>query len=90
MRDLADRIQIAAEHLDDLAEERFGDVEGPLARAGDVAHGVAGRMDSVAEYLRANDVDSVRRGLERRVREKPLQSVLIAVAAGWLAGKIHR
>ena len=90
MREIAERIQIAAERLDELAEERLDGTEGPLARAGTAAHDVASRMESVAEYLYTNDVDGVRRSVERQVRAKPLQTVLVAVAAGWLAGKILR
>ena len=90
MRDMADQLQMAAERLDELADERLADAPGPLARAGEVARGVADRMDSVAEYLRNNEVEDVRRGLERRVREKPFQSILVAVAAGWLVGKVLR
>ena len=90
MRDIADQIQLAAERLDELAEDRLTDAPGPLGRAGDVARGVAERMDSVADYLRNNEVEDVRDGLVRQVRAKPLQSVLVAVAAGWLAGKILR
>ena len=90
MREIAERIQIAAEHLDDLASDRLDGAEGPLGRAGTVAHDVAARMESVAEYLYTNDVHGVRRSVERQVRAKPLQSVLVALAAGWLAGKILR
>ena len=90
MRELADQIELAAERLEELAGDRLGDASGPLARAGEIAQGVVGRMDTAADYLRTNDVDDVRRGLERRVRERPLQSILIAVAAGWVAGKILR
>ena len=90
MRQLADQLQVAAEHLDELAEERLADAPGPLGRAGEVARGVAERLDSVAEYLRNNEVEDVRRGVQRQVREKPLQSILVAVAAGWLVGKILR
>ena len=90
MREIADQIEMAAERLEELADERFSEADGPLARAGDVARGVAGRMDSVARYLRSHDVDGVRRSLERQVREKPVQSILVAVGAGWLAGKILR
>ena len=43
-----------------------------------------------ADYLRGSDADDLRRDVETRVREKPLQSVLVAVAAGWLVGKIVR
>ena len=90
MRDVADQLEAAAERLDELAGERLADGEGPLGRAGEVARGVAERMDSMAEYLRSNEVDDVRRDVQRQVREKPLQSILVAVAAGWLVGKVLR
>jgi hypothetical protein len=86
----ADRLELAAERLADFTDEHLADATGPLARAGAVAEGMTERMVAVADYLRTNDVDDMRRGMARQVREKPLHSILIAVAAGWLAGKIIR
>lgn len=88
MRQAAERLGSAAERIEEIADERLTD--GPLERAGRLAHSVAGSMDSVAGYLREGDVERVRRDLERRVRERPLQSLLLGVAAGWVAGKILR
>ena len=88
MREAGERLGSAAERLGELADERLTD--GPLERAGRVAHSVAGSLDSVAGYLREGDVETVRRDVERRVRERPLQSLLLGVAAGWLVGKILR
>ena len=90
MFDMADRVQMVADRLGEVAGERFDDADGAAGRAGALVHGVVERLDGIAEYLRTNDVDSVRDGIERQVRDKPIHSVLLAVAAGWLAGKIIR
>jgi hypothetical protein len=55
-----------------------------------MTHSVAGLMESTAEFLRTNDVDSLRSELRRRMRERPLQTLMIGVAAGWVMGKILR
>ena len=60
------------------------------ARAGDMAHGLADGMESAAGYLRSNDVEQLRGDLRRQMRERPLQTLLIGVAAGWVVGKILR
>ncbi|MBW3627682.1 MAG: hypothetical protein KY464_00160 [Gemmatimonadetes bacterium] len=88
--EMAERVQMAADRLGELADDRFGDEDGAAGRAGALVQDLAARLDGVADYLRSSDVDSVRDGLERQVREKPIHSVLIAVAAGWVAGKIIR
>jgi hypothetical protein len=85
----ADRLETAASQLDELADERLSGT-GAKARAGDMAHSVADSMESVASYLRDNDLESLQSDLERQVRQRPLQTLFVAVAAGWLAGKILR
>lgn len=85
----ADRLDQAARQVDRLANERLGG-SGAQARAGQMAHSLADSMESVAGYLRSSDTDTLRRDLERQVRERPLQTLLIAVATGWVTGKILR
>lgn len=60
------------------------------AKAGRAAHSTADTMESVARYLRDNDTAGLQRDLERQVRDNPLQTLLVAVAAGWVVGKILR
>jgi ElaB/YqjD/DUF883 family membrane-anchored ribosome-binding protein len=86
----ADRIDQAAHRLDQIADQQAGGAGGPRAKAGQMAHSVADTMESVAGYLRSNDARKLRGDLERQVRERPVQTLLIGVAAGWLAGKILR
>lgn len=90
MQQAADRLETAAERLDRLAEERIDGESGARARAGDLAHSAADTMESVARYLRENDAQGLRSDLERQVRDKPVQTLLVGVAAGWVAGKILR
>lgn len=90
MQQAADRLETAAERLDRLADERIDGPSGTRARAGDLAHSAADTMESVARYLRDNDAQGLRSDLERQVREKPVQTLLVGVAAGWIAGKILR
>lgn len=51
---------------------------------------VAGGMHSTAEWLRTNDLDSMKRGVEEQVRTNPARSLLIAAVAGYLIGKAFR
>lgn len=90
LRTAADRLESAAENIDGIAEDRLDDAGGRRARAGELAHTFADSLDSLADYLRDNDIQSLQRNLERQVRERPLQTILVGVAAGWVVGKILR
>lgn len=90
MQQAADHIEDAAERIDRLADERLGDASGARAKAGEMAHSTADTLESVASYLRENDAQELRADLERQVRAKPMQTLMIGVAAGWMAGKILR
>lgn len=51
---------------------------------------VAGGMHSTAEWLRNNDLDSMKRNVEDQVRTNPGRSLLVAAVAGYLIGKVMR
>lgn len=85
----AEGLETAAHRLDDVAN-RQGGQGGAMGRAGDMAHRAADTMESTARYLRDNDVRALQSDLERMVKESPLQTLLVAVAAGWVLGKILR
>lgn len=51
---------------------------------------VAGGMHSTAEWLRNNDLDSMKRNVEEQVRTNPGRSLLVAAVAGYLIGKVMR
>jgi ElaB/YqjD/DUF883 family membrane-anchored ribosome-binding protein len=85
----ADRLDDVAERIDRLASDRLGG-SGTRERAADAAHSTAGWIAGVSDYLREADLDELRSELEDQVRRNPLRSVLIAVGAGWLLGRIIR
>ena len=51
---------------------------------------VAGGMQATADWLRDADIDSMRTGIERQVKEHPGRTLLIAVGLGYLLGKAFR
>jgi len=51
---------------------------------------VAGGMQATADWLRDADLDNLRSGVERQVKEHPGRSLLIAVGLGYLLGKAFR
>jgi hypothetical protein len=86
----ADRLDDTAGRIGRMAEGREGGASADDARTGGIAHSVAELMESAAEFLRTNDVESLRGELRRRMRERPLQTLMIGVAAGWVMGRILR
>jgi hypothetical protein len=90
MRRTAEQLDSAADQIDRFTAERTRGATGVKAQAGSMAHSVADMMESAAGYLRDNDVDSLRENLRRQMRERPLQTLLVGVAAGWVVGKILR
>ena len=54
--------------------------------AAEGAHPAVGWMQGTAVYLRENDLPTMQADLEGRVREKPLQTLFLALGAGWLLG----
>jgi hypothetical protein len=55
-----------------------------------VTDSLATGMQSSAEWLRDADIDKVKSGVERQVKEHPTRSLLVALGAGYLIGKILR
>lgn len=83
-------LDTAARKLDDFADRQGMGATGNKAKAVNLAHGAADSMESVSRYLRSNDAADLQHDMERQVRENPLQTLLVGVAAGWLIGKILR
>jgi hypothetical protein len=55
-----------------------------------VSNKVASGMESTADWLRDADLDSLRSGIERQVKEHPGRTLLIAAGLGYLIGKAFR
>lgn len=61
--------------------------EGSMER---VSGGLASGMHNTAEWLRENDLDSMKDGIEQQVRDHPGRTLAIAVGLGYLIGKAFR
>jgi hypothetical protein len=51
---------------------------------------LASSMQSSAEWLRDADMDKLKQGVEKQVKEHPARSLLVALGAGYLIGKALR
>ena len=60
------------------------------SRTTQAANRVAGGMDAAADWLHDADLDSLKAGLERQVKEHPGRTLLIAAGLGYLLGKAFR
>ena len=47
-------------------------------------------MGATADWLRETDLDSIKTGIERQVKEHPGRTLLVAVGLGYLIGKAVR
>jgi ElaB/YqjD/DUF883 family membrane-anchored ribosome-binding protein len=59
-------------------------------RAAQVTNKVAGGMQATADWLRDADIDGLKSGIERQVKEHPGRTLLIAAGLGYLIGKAIR
>ena len=59
-------------------------------RVAEIGGRVAGGLQSSADWLREADIDGLRQGVERQVRDNPGRTLLIAVGLGYLLGKAFR
>jgi hypothetical protein len=59
-------------------------------RVGELGQRVAGGLQSSADWLREADIDGLRHGVERQVRDNPGRTLMIAVGLGYLLGKAFR
>ena len=95
---LADALESGADKLRNRG--RSGQLSGSTGSA-DVSIGndgtvaqvtdkVAGGMQATADWLREADLDNLREGVERQVKEHPGRTLLIAVGLGYLLGKAFR
>ena len=57
---------------------------------GAAANQIAGGMQASADWLRDADIDGLKSGIERQVKEHPGRSLAVAVGLGYLLGKALR
>lgn len=60
------------------------------SRVAQVSDRVAGGMDATADWLREADIDGLKTGIERQVKEHPGRTLLIAAGLGYLIGRAFR
>ena len=96
---LADALESGAERLRERSQGSAtlagATAEGSTTITSDskVAHvsdRVAGGMDATADWLREADIDSLKSGIERQVKEHPSRTLLIAAGLGYLIGRAFR
>jgi hypothetical protein len=96
LRDRADNMMDqAAERLEEVAE-RVESVAGLIPKKGigeqanNYGHTAADTLETVARWLRDNDTATLQRELGGLVANRPLSMMLLAVGAGFVAGKVLR
>jgi ElaB/YqjD/DUF883 family membrane-anchored ribosome-binding protein len=57
---------------------------------GAAANQLAGGLQASADWLRDADLDGLKSGIERQVKEHPARSLAVAVGLGYLLGKAFR
>jgi hypothetical protein len=55
-----------------------------------VTDSLATGMQSSAEWLRDADMDKLKEGVEKQVKEHPARTLFVALGAGFLLGKVLR
>ena len=59
-------------------------------RVAQISDRVAGGMQASADWLRDADIDGMKTGIERQVKEHPGRTLLIAAGLGYLIGRAFR
>lgn len=88
MDQAAEQLETVAEKVDSVAG--LIPKKGLGERANTYGHTAADTLESVARFLRDNDVSTLQRELGGLVANRPLSMLLLAVGAGFVAGKALR
>ncbi|MEO8580462.1 MAG: hypothetical protein ABI469_09445 [Gemmatimonadales bacterium] len=93
---IADGLEAGAEALRKQRQSTAVVSEGPSvgvttdAGIDAVTDTLATGMQSSADWIRDADLDKLKAGVEKQVKEHPARSLLVALGAGYLIGKIFR
>ena len=92
---LADGLEAGAEALRQRRASTSGADGSALAITNDpsiaaVTDTLATGMQSSAEWLRDADLEKLKQGVEKQVKQHPARSLLVALGAGYLIGKALR
>lgn len=88
MDQAAEQLEAVAEKVDSVAG--LIPKKGLGARANTYGHTAADTLESIARFMRDNDVSTLQRELGGLVATRPLSMLLLAVGAGFVAGKALR
>lgn len=88
MDQAAEQLENAADQLGSIADRV--PQRGVGARAGALGHSTADTLDAVARFLRDNDTATLQRELGTIISNRPLSTLLLAVGAGFVVGKVLR
>lgn len=88
MEQAAGRLEQVAEKVESAAG--LIPKKGIGEQAGNYGHTAADTLDSLARWLRDNDTATLQRELGGLVANRPLSMMLLAVGAGFVAGKVLR
>jgi ElaB/YqjD/DUF883 family membrane-anchored ribosome-binding protein len=72
------------------AEAGAADTIAEENRLAQTSNQIAGGMQGAADWLREADLDGLKSGIERQVKDHPGRSLAIAVGVGYLLGKAFR
>ena len=89
----AERLRQQASGSGQLAGSAAGAGTGIIAddnRLAQTSNQLAGGMQGAADWLRDADLDGLKSGIERQVKEHPGRSLAVAVGVGYLLGKALR
>jgi len=92
---LADGLQAGAEALRQRRPSTETSAGSSVAITNDptiaaVTDTLASGMQSSADWLRDADLDKLKEGVEKQVKEHPARTLLVALGAGYLIGKAFR
>lgn len=89
--DMTSKVKDKAGQVADSISEKLGQARkgaaGGLGRAASTTHQIADGMQSTASYLRDHDFPRVGKGVMSICRRYPMQSLIAAVAVGFLIGR---
>ena len=60
------------------------------SRVGEATNQLAGGLQASADWLRDADIDGLKSGIERQVKDHPGRTLAVAVGLGYLLGKAFR
>ena len=93
---LADKLEAGAEKLRSQQTGSYAGATGtsttaiPQDKLAQVNDKLAAGMQSTADFIRNADLDNMKQGVEKQVKENPGRSLLIAAGLGYLLGRAFR